>query len=78
MTVYDILKKIKDIDFLTVDVERDNKISKEFEKITGEAVQRVYDFSDSNRYVIFQGKTFNVVKDNNNKLSMIFKTKGEC
>ncbi len=71
---YDIFQGIKNIDFLTVDIERDKGIAKEFENVTGETVQRVYDFSDSKRYVIFQGKTFNVVKDNN-KLSMVYNIK---
>lgn len=73
--IYDIFKEIKDIDFFTVDIERDRKISEKLEDITGEIVQRVYDFSDSNRYTIFQGETFKVLKDNQNRLSMVYKTK---
>lgn len=71
MNIYGIFQGIKNIDFLTVDIERDKGIAKEFENITGETVQRVYDFSNSDRYIIFQGKTFNVVKDNN-KLLMVY------
>ena len=73
--IYDIFQEIKDVDFLTVDIERDRKISEKFEDITGETVQRVYDFSNSKKYVIFQGDTFKVYKDNQNRLSMVYKTK---
>lgn len=73
--IYDVFKEIKNIDFFIVDIERDRKISKKFEDITGETVQRVYDFSDSKKYVIFQGDTFKVYKDNQNRLSMVYKTK---
>lgn len=73
--IYDIFQEIKNVDFLTVDIERDRKISEKFEDITGETVQRVYDFSDSNKYIIFQGETFKVLKDNQNRLSMVYKTK---
>ena len=73
--IYDIFKEMRDIDFLTVDIERDREISKKFENITGESVQRVYDFSNSNKYVIFQGDTFKIYKDNQNRLSMVYKTK---
>lgn len=73
--IYDIFQEIKDVDFLTIDIERDRKISEKFEDITGETVQRVYDFSDSNKYIIFQGETFKVLKDNQNRLSMVYKTK---
>ncbi len=73
--IYNIFQEIRDIDFMTVDVERDRKISKKFEYITGEIVQRVYDFSNSNKYIIFQGDTFKIYKDNINKLSMVYKTK---
>lgn len=73
--IYDIFQEIRDIDFMTVNIERDRKISKKFEYITGEIVQRVYDFSNSNKYIIFQGDTFKIYKDNINKLSMVYKTK---
>ena len=73
--IYGIFKEMRDIDFLTVNNERDREISKKFENITGESVQRVYDFSNSNKYVIFQGDTFKIYKDIHNRLSMVYKTK---
>lgn len=73
--IYGIFKEMRDIDFLTVNIERDREISKKFENITGESVQRVYDFSNSNKYVIFQGDTFKIYKDIHNRLSMVYKTK---
>ena len=73
--IYDIFQEIKDIDFFTVDIKRDRKISEKFEDITGETVHRVYDFSDNDRHIIFQGETFKICKDNQNRLSMVYKTK---
>ena len=73
--ISDLFADMRGIDFNTVDITRDNNFCKKLEIITGEKTYRVYDFSDTERNVIFTGNTFKVLKNSKGMLSLIYKTR---
>lgn len=73
--ISDLFSDMRDINFNTVNTKRDNNFCKRLEIITGEKTYRVYDFSDTERNVIFTGDTFKVLKNSKGMLSLVYKTR---
>lgn len=71
--ISDLFSDMRDINFNTVNTKRDNNFCKRLEIITGEKTYRVYDFSDTERNVIFTGDTFKVLKNSKGMLSLVYK-----
>lgn len=73
--ISDLFSDMRGINFNTVNTKRDNNFCKRLEIITGEKTYRVYDFSDTERNVIFTGDTFKVLKNSKGMLSLVYKTR---